>query len=167
MYGWSQNYLVNLVFRLKSSTSSVSRPSIRIWKVTTPRSSPMDRRAPGRRSPCKVTTILSRHRKNSFQRKLVRYIGPTVSPTLWNELCWFTSLSIITISGPGDECNWESDLRGLIPRTLKNLFQRLGRLKAEFGDKVQYDLSCTLLEIYNEQVRWLVMVKLNSFVSAD
>ena len=54
--------------------------------------------------------------------------------------------------GPGDECNWESELRGLIPRTLKCLFRRLDQLKAEFGEKVQYSLTSTLLEIYNEQV---------------
>ena len=55
-------------------------------------------------------------------------------------------------AGPGDECNWESELRGLIPRTLKYLYRRLDSLKAEFGEKVHFTVNCTLLEIYNEQV---------------
>ena len=58
----------------------------------------------------------------------------------------------LSYEGPGDECNWDSELRGLIPRTLKYLYRRLDCLKAEFGEKVHFTVNCTLLEIYNEQV---------------
>lgn len=45
-----------------------------------------------------------------------------------------------------------SPLRGLTPRIFDHLFRRLGHVAMEKGDALEYSLSCSYLEIYNEKI---------------
>lgn len=45
-----------------------------------------------------------------------------------------------------------SPLRGLIPRIFAHLFRRLGQVAIEKGNALEYALSCSYLEIYNEKI---------------
>lgn len=65
-----------------------------------------------------------------------------------------------TMMGSSNDCDdgLLSEDRGLQPRCLEYLFERLDQIRSQAGGRVEFSLKCTYVEIYNEQFFDLVEI---------